>query len=121
MKKNIWILDDDESINEVIKIILEDAGFNAKIFSDATSLKKQLKKKSPDLILLDIILSGQSGVAVANELKSSEQTKNIPIILMSANPDLKAVSKQAKVESYISKPFDINYLVKQINKVLTTH
>ena len=70
---------------------------------------------SPQLILLDGFLSGMDGIDVCNTLKSTPETKDIPVIMISAHTNLKEIQKFCKADDFIAKPFDANELVRKIN------
>lgn len=116
--KKILVGEDDQSILEVIKIILEGEGFEIFAASDQENLHKLVNNHIPDLILLDIWLSGQDGGQIAKKLKSTNHTKHIPIILISANNETPKIAEEAGVEDFILKPFDIDDLLNLVKKYL---
>jgi two-component system alkaline phosphatase synthesis response regulator PhoP len=75
-----------------------------------------IKKSAPDLIYLDISLVGKDGRQVAQELKSDEGTKHIPIIILTAYPNAGELAKEAGAEDYLPKPFDLEMLWKMTAK-----
>lgn len=119
MSKVIWVIDDDPGIREVTQIILEEAGFEVKTIGSKKELTVHLKTTCPDVILLDIQLSGLSGSEVAVLLKSNEKTKSTPIIMMSADADLERKTKEAGANDYLRKPYDIEALEAIVNKYVT--
>lgn len=119
MHKNILIIDDDDAILEVLKIILDEEGYTTKVLSDSHQVLKFVDHEIPDLILLDIWLSGIDGQEIAHELKSREKTKNVPIIMISANNEGEKLAKESNVDGFIAKPFEINDLLKVIKKHLS--
>lgn len=116
MNKSVWVVDDDLSILEVTRIVLEDAGFNVKAIPNDRLLMEALHKEQPCLILLDIYLSGVDGRDVSKQIKSLPEIKNIPIIMMSAATDLRNKTKEGHADGFIKKPYDIFSLVEMINK-----
>ena len=114
--KMVWILDDDEAILEAIKIIIEEGGYCATSFSNASSFINQLKEERPDVILLDIFLSGEDGRTICKYLKNRHETREIPIILMSASSQLEKDVVDSNADSYIKKPFDIDTLLSEVIK-----
>lgn len=112
--KKILIVDNEESILEAIRFILSDAGYAVETRT-AIGIAK-IKKNLPDLILLDMRLSGKDGRSIAKELKLDNDTKHIPIILISASPIKSA--KESYVDGYIPKPFDIDFLLKSVKKYI---
>lgn len=116
MTKKVLIVDDDSAILEATKIVLSTNDYQVKTLTSSKKIVEVIKKEKPDLILLDMWLQGEGGDTIAKNLKSQAGTKKIPIILMSANQDLKRVAKESKADNYIAKPFDIDALVNLINK-----
>lgn len=114
--KKILIVDNEESILEALGFILGEAGY--KVETRLEIGVSNVKKKLPDLILLDMRLSGKNGGEIAKKLKSDSETKNIPVILISASPiNAKSVRKYG-ADDYIQKPFDIDFLLKKVEKYI---
>ena len=115
-KKKVVVADDDESILEVVKIMLEDFGsYQVQTESNGEKLLK-MEEDLPDLILLDLWMSGMYGGDICESLKSNPKTKNIPVILFSANRDIKQIQQKVLADDYIEKPFDMNNLLSKIKK-----
>lgn len=119
MNKRILVIDDDPTILEALKVMLEQAGYSVEATTkDGPILHKRLLKETPDLILLDVLLSGYDGRHIAKELKTNEKTSGIPLIMMSAHPDASLTCIEAGADIFIPKPFDINDLLKKIKNFL---
>lgn len=114
MKKTIFIIDDNRAIREVIQIVLEENGYQV-ISNDGTELPN-IEMVKPDLVLLDISLSGVDGRDIAKELKANDATKTIPVILMSALTKVESKAKKAGADDFIAKPFNIDHLLNKIEK-----
>jgi DNA-binding response OmpR family regulator len=116
-KNEILFIDDDKDILEGVKIFLESEGFDTKTSDSAEFLKDPGNLKSmPDLILMDVLISGCDGRDITEILKKHPSTKDIPIILISAHP---SVIKDPFVygnDDFIEKPFDLYKLLSVINK-----
>lgn len=115
MNKRIIVADDDPSILDVIKLILEDEGYEVETVLNGGTLLK-LNKELPDLLLLDIWMSGHDGRDICRKLKKQNSTKHIPIILVSANRDVKKFAMEAGADGFIAKPFDIDHLIEIVKK-----
>lgn len=111
----ILVADDDEDILDVISIILSDEGFDVSKADSPEQLSK-LDYDLPDLILLDIWLSGADGREICKELKTQKHTQHIPIVLMSANKDGKQIADVVGADAFIAKPFDIAELIATVSK-----
>ncbi len=120
MKKTILIIDDDIDILDAIKFLLEDQGFNVIAMQTAEELKKIFKTDGikPDLILLDVLLSGTDGRKAARELKNNKKTKDIPIILLSAHPSAEKTFEKSEADAFLAKPFEIEDLLSVIKEHL---
>lgn len=114
--KKILIIDNEESILEALRFILNDAGYKVEICEDAVI--SRIKRSLPDLILLDLRLSGKSGGDIARKLKKERLTRRIPVILISASPINARSAKEYGVDDYIQKPFDIDFLLRRVEKYI---
>lgn len=120
MKKNILVVDDDFAEVEELKELLEKNGYAV---STATSGEECLEKAAqglPDLILLDVILSGAGGLSVCNRLKEGDKTRNIPVIMVTGlfGESIQKEGLRSGAEYIISKPFDPADLLWEIGDVL---
>jgi two-component system phosphate regulon response regulator PhoB len=118
MIKRIHVLEDDEDIRYIIGVLLKDEGYELQLSSTFAELKSKLKDSVPDLFILDVMLPDGDGASICKDLKSDVFTQHIPIIVMSANDQNRQISLDAGANDYISKPFDIDYIVKRINTQL---
>jgi DNA-binding response OmpR family regulator len=114
-RKKIVVADDDSDILEVINLILNVKGYDVKTEKNAENLLT-MKEDLPDLLLLDIWMSGVDGRDICRQLKSRQETKDLPVIMLSANIDIKNMSVDCGATDYLAKPFDINELVGIIEK-----
>lgn len=114
MKPKILIADDDEGIRDILAIIFTKAGYSLEMKMNGDDLFRN-KFTLPDLFLLDKQLSGVNGLDVCRFLKSQERTMRIPVIMISASPDIASLSKQHGADAYIEKPFEISYLLNMVS------
>jgi CheY-like chemotaxis protein len=117
-KKKILVADDDPDILEVLTLILEEADYEVEIAHDGQSLR-DLEHDVPDLLLLDIWMSGWNGGEICRFLKSQEQTRALPIVLFSANRETEAIAREAGADDFITKPFDLDHLLVVIERNLS--
>jgi len=116
--KKILIADDDYAIIDVLTLMLEDIGY--KVAASAEGLSVQdVNKIKPDLILLDILMSGISGHIICKQLKAEPSTKHIPVIMISANKHAAEIAKEACADDFITKPFEMPYLLQKVAKYIT--
>lgn len=119
MPKKILIADDDPSIVDSLKMMLELEGYEVAITTDGATIYK-MEKEYPDLLLLDIWMSGQDGREICKYLKNEPHTKNIPIIMVSASRDVKQSAKDSGADDFIEKPFDQEELLQKIVTLIGT-
>lgn len=116
MKKKVFILDDNPHILEAIQLILESEGYGVKATAKADEIMRQVKGYMPDIILLDLLLSGKNGQEVAQQLREDKLTTKIPIVFISAHPSAEKAAKQSGADAFIAKPFDIDELLSVIHR-----
>src|SRR5437660_11794246 len=115
-RKKLLVVDDERDILEFLQVILEEEGY-AVITSDKGEYLEQLHNGGlPNLILVDVLLSGKDGREIVKYLKSQEETKHIPIIMFSAHPGAEETARQAGAEDFLAKPFEIDTLLTKIDK-----
>jgi DNA-binding response OmpR family regulator len=113
MDNKILIVEDDESIMDVLKIILRKAGYETICFPNGKAVMQD-DFEVPNLFLLDKQLSGIDGLDICRHLKENNNTKTIPVIMISANPQIGTLSIEAGADDYIEKPFTIDLLLSTI-------
>jgi two-component system phosphate regulon response regulator PhoB len=120
MKSAILVVEDEPAILELITVNLVDAGFEVHGAPDAETARARLNEELPALILLDWMLPGQSGLALAKELRADARTKDLPIIMVTARADEadRIAGLEAWVDDYVTKPFSPRELKARIKAVL---
>ena len=118
MKKRILVADDDEDIRNIFGIILKNAGYEADLVSNGKDLLND-NFKIPDLFLIDKQLSGVNGLDVCRHLKSNKKTKRIPLLMISASPDIGILSEKAGADGCIEKPFELKEVISTIESFLS--
>ena len=117
--QRILVVDDDQDILEVLKYILEDSGYAVDTLSDGHFLFDKIKEHTPDLILLDIMLGTMDGRELCKDVKTTEATHNIPVILISASHTVTGLfNTNIGPNDFVAKPFDINELLNSVHKQL---
>ncbi|GCE16293.1 response regulator [Dictyobacter kobayashii] len=114
-KKKIFIADDDAAILDALTLFLEDVGYEVESTKDGATIGT-FPHGYPDLLLLDIRLSGWNGQDVCRHLKSQEETKKLPIILISANRETEHIACEAGADDFLAKPFDLDDLLAKIEQ-----
>src|SRR5437588_10273058 len=116
--KKILVVDDDPDILDALQFMLEDAGYEVKTTEKGEYAENLHNTNSelPDVIILDVLLSGKDGRLICQKLKSQEETKRIPIIMMSAHPDAKRSVTVVGADDFLAKPYDVDDLLAKIAK-----
>ncbi|RZL37643.1 MAG: phosphate regulon transcriptional regulatory protein PhoB [Rubrivivax sp.] len=116
----ILVVEDESAIAELISINLRHAGFEITIAGSATQAQYEVDRVLPDLVVLDWMLPGQSGVALARQWRSAARTKELPVIMLTARAEEgdKIAGLDAGADDYITKPFSTNELLARIRAVL---
>jgi two-component system phosphate regulon response regulator PhoB len=116
----ILIVEDEPAIAELIAVNLRHGGFDPVVAEDSVSAQRELDAVLPDAILLDWMLPGQSGIALARHWRKQARTKSIPILMLTARGDEpdKVAGLDAGADDYITKPFSTQELLARIRAVL---
>jgi len=116
----ILVVEDEPAIMELLRVNLVDAGYDVAEAIDAEAAQQALRARLPDLMLLDWMLPGQSGLALARQLRSESRTRELPIIMVTARADEgdKVAGLEALVDDYVTKPFSPRELRARIKAVL---
>jgi len=120
MKKTVILVEDDESIRDVINIILERAGYDVICYEDGQKLINGISN-IPDIFLIDRQLSGIDGIDLCRHLKEQPSTASVPVIILSATPGLENLAKNAGAIAFIEKPFSMSRLMEMIESHLNHH
>ncbi len=117
---NIYCVEDDKNIRELIVYALKNMDFNAIGFENAEQLYSAIDKSMPDLILLDIMLPGEDGLDILRQLKSQSTTEYIPVIMITAKTSEydKVIGLDMGADDYITKPFGVMELISRVKALL---
>jgi len=120
MSASILVVEDEPAIQELLRVNLEDAGFSVRAVADAETAQAEIRGSLPDLLLLDWMLPGQSGLAFARTLRADARTRELPIIMVTARGEEadRVAGLEAWVDDYVTKPFSPRELKARIKSVL---
>ena len=121
MPKKIVYIEDDLEMTYLIKMILERKGYEVISTNDGMEGFELIERENPDLVLLDLMMPNIDGWDIYHQIKSSENTSQIPVIIISAKaqPIDKVLGMEiAKVNNYIGKPFKPQELLESIESIL---
>jgi CheY-like chemotaxis protein len=113
-QKKILVVDDEPDILEFLRELLRQEGYSVMITYRAESVEMLREIDLPDLILIDVFLSGKDGREVVKYLKSQEKTRQIPVIMFSAHPSAEETARAAGASDFVAKPFEIDGLLAKI-------
>jgi DNA-binding response OmpR family regulator len=113
MKATIYLVDDDPSVRDIFRIILKGAGYEVVMFESGKDLLKNAEDL-PDLFILDQNLPDMNGLDICKGLKGNHKTKHIPVIIVSATPDLEIQIKEVCADDYLKKPLTKKDLLSTI-------
>lgn len=116
----IYVLEDDNSILELILYALKSQNIESKGFSEPLALQEAIKEEIPQILILDVMLPGISGFEILREIKNSEKTKGIAVLMLSAlNSELdKVKGLDCGADDYITKPFGVMEFLARIRALL---
>ena len=116
----IYLVEDDNSIRELVIYTLQSTGFSAKGFSCAREFWEAMKEEQPSMALLDIMLPDEDGLTILRKLRDSAQTARLPVIMLTAKGTEydKVIGLDSGADDYIPKPFGMMELVSRIKAVL---
>lgn len=117
--KTILVCDDDESILEILVLILTNYGFSVIPEKNSRNIFSLIERGKPDLVLLDLWMPLLNGDEVIKTLKSNEATNSIPVILISASIEAKNVAEETGADGFIAKPFQLQELMGLIENKLS--
>lgn len=121
--KRILVVDDDSELREVLKILLTAKDYEVQMAEDGNEAMEAVKKKNPDLIVLDGMMPGIHGFEVAYRLKNSPDYEYIPVIMLTGVVKELGKSEQywreySRADEFLSKPFDYQKLLEIIDRLI---
>jgi twitching motility two-component system response regulator PilG len=119
-KKKVLIVEDEESLLKLESILLTSKGYEVKGVSNGQAALDAFAEERPDLVLLDIMLPEIDGFEVCRRIKENPETKDIPVVMLTAKKSRKDMARGEKVGAdwYITKPFKSAMVIKTIQRFL---
>lgn len=116
----IYLLEDDTSIQKFVIYALNNSGFEVAGFETPSEFWKALKDEKPELLLLDVMLPEEDGISILGKLRGNEETKNLPIIMLTAKSTEydRIIGLDMGADDYVPKPFSVMELISRIKAVL---
>ena len=116
----ILVVDDDQSILDSMEIALTLQDYAVETTTKGEETFSKIESFKPDLIFMDVYLSGMDGREICKQIKENDKTKHIPVIIFSANRSMKSVFEESGANDFIGKPFNMDELYEKI-KTQTSH
>lgn len=117
--KNILVIEDNHAILDVITLILQSEAYTVNGLSKSANYMHHINELNPDLLILDIMLPDADGRVLLQELRNTENTKHIPVLMISARYTEENVQHgEFKPNGFLAKPFDIDDLLDRIEGIL---
>ena len=118
--KTIYIVEDEPDIREILAYNLSQEGFKVSEFSDAESCLDKIQKKKPDLLILDLMLPGMSGLDLCKEIRADKSLQNLAIIMLTAKGEEvdRIIGFELGADDYVTKPFSVRELILRVKVIL---
>jgi CheY-like chemotaxis protein len=119
--KKVLIFDDNLEILELCSIILRSKGYQTSTESHCRDVIHCVREYQPDVILMDNWMPDIGGIAATHLIKDTEDIRHIPVIFFSANNEAENISKEARADYFLQKPFDIDELEAMVSRAIVEH
>lgn len=116
---HILVIDDNEDILFMIKAMLEMKGYKISAKDNANDIESFIVQTMPDVILMDMLLSGSDGREICRKIKQNRLIAHIPVVMISALPDAALSCKDAGTDYFLEKPFEMSDLFETISNALS--
>ena len=116
--KKLLIIDDDEDISAMLFLLLRSKNFDVEVVIKSEDIFYKVKTYQPDIILLDVFLTGYDGRVICKQLKFHPDYKHIPVIMVSGDDDVLQTAQQYGANDFIQKPFEADDLLTKINNLV---
>jgi DNA-binding response OmpR family regulator len=118
---SVLVVDDDPDVCDLVTYKLEQSGFEVRRASDGDAALREVAKRIPDLVLLDVMMPGISGLEVLERLRSAPATAAIPVVMLTAKAQENDVERgfELGADDYVVKPFSPRELVRRVTAVLS--
>jgi DNA-binding response OmpR family regulator len=120
-RQKVLIIDDDPGIQDAFRLIFDHAGYDIDIYGDGEAVLNNNNYPLPDLFILDKQLSGIDGLEVCRHLKLQRRSRHIPIIILSASPQLDKLATAAGADDFKEKPLRMHNLLARVHRLLAPH
>lgn len=112
----ILVVEDDPQVARLISLVLQRSGHQSQVVADGQSALESARQERPSMIFADLTIKGMNGEALCSALKSHEETRNIPYVVVSGDRDIAEKARQCGADDYMGKPFEFEDLIRLVNK-----
>ena len=112
----ILVVEDDPQVARLIALVLQRNGWKCEVVADGQTALRRTKELKPSMIFADLTIKGMGGDQLCAALKSQEETKNIPYIVLSGDRDLAQKARKCGADDYMGKPFEFPDLIRLVDK-----
>ncbi len=112
----ILVVEDDPQVARLISLVLQRNGYECQVVSDGGSALARARDVKPAMIFADLTIRGMGGEALCSALKSLDETRNIPYIILSGDRDIAEKARVCGADDYMGKPFEFDDLIHLVNK-----
>ncbi len=118
LSKRVLLVDDDSDLLEALQLMFELDGFVTRGLERGNNITSVVQEFSPDVIVLDVLLSGEDGRNICKKLKGAEQTKGIPVVMLSSYPGVEQSVAASGADCFVAKPFDLDRLLDVVTQLI---
>lgn len=115
MNKHILIIDDNKDLLTMLNAMLKTRGYIISVSETAENLIPTIKEIKPDIILMDMLLSGSDGRELCRQIKADAAISSIPLMMLSAYPQAVTDCLEAGADAFVEKPFDMKVLLEKLS------
>lgn len=119
MGRSVLLIEDEPNIVEAISFVLERDGWTVRIHSDGATATEAVARTNPDVVILDVMLPGRSGFDILKELRNTNETTDLPILMLTARGQTKdrELAESYRVSQFMTKPFSNSELLDVVRSL----
>lgn len=121
MEQQALVVDDDPSVRALIRMILEDEGYEVRMARDGADALRQLSRWQPDVMLLDLMMPNMDGWTLCSQMRRDERLRDVPVVILTAVPDADHEAERLGATDVLPKPFDLDALLETVARAAHPH
>jgi len=114
--ERILVVDDDENVRELLKSRLKAGGYHVTMADNGLEAISMMKKRSPDLIIMDVYMPNLDGLSLFQEIQSNDELRDIPVLVLSGTKSMRELFAPSRIARFMSKPFDPKELLATVKE-----